>query len=305
MSASKRLCDAGLAAHGVGQDGRREALQLPRAEIAQGEQAADQAPGALGDHHLAGAGEGLQARREVRRVADDRLLPRAALADQVAHDDEPGRDPDPGRERVAGRRSGASATERAASEPGPDRALGRVLVRPGPAEVGEHAVAHELRDVALEARDLARDRVLVGADELAHLLGVEAGRERGRADEVAEHHRELAALGLADGRRSLLGGRRLGRRRAVPQGGDGGEQLAAVTDRGHAEAGQVLGRELAAGPRRRRRCRGTPARTARARGPRSQAATSTRPSPVGCLARHRHRQSTPTSPWSTPCNVTG
>ena len=48
-------------------------------------------------------------------------------------------------------------------QPGPHRPLGLVLVRPGPAEIGEHAVAHELGDVALEARDLARDRILVGA----------------------------------------------------------------------------------------------------------------------------------------------
>ena len=36
---------------------------------------------------------------------------------------------------------------------------------------------------------------VVGADDLAHVLGVEPSRERGRADEVAEHDRELAALG--------------------------------------------------------------------------------------------------------------
>ena len=64
----------------------------------------------------------------------------------------------------------------------------------GPAEVGQHAVAHELGDVALEAGDLARDRVLVRAEDLAHLLRVEPGGERGRADEVDEHHRELPAL---------------------------------------------------------------------------------------------------------------
>ena len=61
-------------------------------------------------------------------------------------------------------------------EPGPHRPLGLVLVRPGPAEIGQHAVAHELGDMALEARDLARDGVLVGAEDLAHLLGVEPAR---------------------------------------------------------------------------------------------------------------------------------
>ena len=168
-----------------------------------------------------GLGQRLQARGEVRRLADHRLLARRALADQVADDDEAGGDPDPGGERLAGRRAQAGHG-RGDGEPGPDRALGLVLVRPGPAEVGEHAVAHELGDVALEARDLARDRVLVGAEDLAHLLGVEPRGERGRADQVDEHHRELPPLGLG-GRRgrgparrrpARPSGRRVPRRRA-------------------------------------------------------------------------------------------
>ena len=42
----------------------------------------------------------------------------------------------------------------------------------------------------------AATQPVVGADQLAQVLGVEAGRECGRADQVDEHHRELAALGL-------------------------------------------------------------------------------------------------------------
>ena len=71
----------------------------------------------------------------------------------------------------------------------------------GPAEIGEHAVAHELGDMALEARHLAGHRVLVGADDLPHLLGIEPRRQRGRADQIDEHHRELPALGVARSRR--------------------------------------------------------------------------------------------------------
>ena len=36
-------------------------------------------------------------------------------------------------------------------QPRPHRPLGLVLMRPRPAEIGQHAVAHELGDVALEA----------------------------------------------------------------------------------------------------------------------------------------------------------
>ena len=78
----------------------------------------------------------------------------------------------------------------------------------------------------------------------AHVLGVEAGRERRRADEVAEHDRQPSPLGLGGGRQSLRGRSGADRRRAGPQGGDRGEQLAAVADRGDAEADQVVGRQL-------------------------------------------------------------
>jgi hypothetical protein len=114
----------------------------------------------------------------------------------------------------------------------------------GPAEVGEHAVAKELRHVALVADDLARDRVLVGAQDLAHLLGVEAGGERGRADHVDEHHRELAALGLRAARPVRGGARRRrwrGPRVGRPgQGGDRGQEPLAVAERGDPELAQVV-----------------------------------------------------------------
>ena len=61
-------------------------------------------------------GERLQPGREVRGLADHRLLPRRALADQVADHDEAGRDPDPRRERLA-RRRGEPATAAAIASP--------------------------------------------------------------------------------------------------------------------------------------------------------------------------------------------
>ena len=80
-------------------------------------------------------------------------------------------------------------------EPGPDRPLGLVLVRLRPAEIGEHAVAHVLGDVTRPALDHLGAAFLIGADHLAHVLGIEPRRQRGRADQIAEHHRQLAALG--------------------------------------------------------------------------------------------------------------
>ena len=216
-----------------------EALEAGRAERAQPEHLAEQPAGAVRDHHGAGLGRLLQPGGQVRRLADHHLLPGGALADQVADDHEPGRDPDPRRERLPGRggEPGDGLRDRQA---GPHGALGVVLVRPGPAEVGQHAVAHQLGHVPVDARDLTRDRVLVRPQDLAHVLRIEAARERGRADEVDEHHRELPALGPGGRRRHRArrgtGINVAGRRRPAvgAQGVDGVEQPAPVADDGDA-----------------------------------------------------------------------
>ena len=93
--------------------------------------------------------------------------------DQVADHDGAGCDPDPGGEGAFGPGPGYAATAQA----GTDRPLGGVLVRLGPAEVGEHAVAHVLGDVPLEAADLApATAVLVGPENLAQSPPGRAGR---------------------------------------------------------------------------------------------------------------------------------
>jgi hypothetical protein len=50
----------------------------------------------------------------------------------------------------------------------------------GEAEVGEHAVAHQLSDHALIAGDGPGNRALVGAEQVAHVLRIESDGERGR-----------------------------------------------------------------------------------------------------------------------------
>ena len=77
-----------------------EALEALRAEIGQLEQPADQPARRLADHHAARRRERLQPRREVRRLADHRLLLGRALADQLADHDQAGRDADPRGERL-------------------------------------------------------------------------------------------------------------------------------------------------------------------------------------------------------------
>ena len=48
---------------------------------------------------------------------------------------------------------------------------------------------------------------MIGAANFAQILGVEARRERGRADEIAEDHGQLAPLGLGYSKASRRGRR--------------------------------------------------------------------------------------------------
>ena len=170
-----------------------EALDGVLAHVPQSEAVGDEPPGRRRDHDAARLGEALQPRGEIGRVADDRLLLRRAFAHETADDDKAGRDADANAELFA--RAGLQARHDFGDfERRVDRPRRVVLMRAGEAEIGENAVAHELRDEAVIARHHARDRVLIGADDLAHVLGVEPRRKRGRADEVAEHHGELPPL---------------------------------------------------------------------------------------------------------------
>ena len=80
-------------------------------------------------------------------------------------------------------------------------AFGIVLVRLWEPEVHDQPVAAVLRDVPVIALNDATAGLLVGVHQLAQHLRIEPLRQRGRADEVAEQHSELAALGVAGGQR--------------------------------------------------------------------------------------------------------
>ncbi len=177
-----------------GLDRLGEALRYLPAEIGEPEQVADEAAGGAGEDDLPGFRQSLQARREVGGLADHRLLLRRALADQIADDDKPGGDADADGEPL--RSTGLQARHRRCYfQPRPHRPLGVVLMRPRIAEIGQHPVAHEFGDKAVIARDDAGNGVLIGADLLAQFLGVEPRRQGRRADEIAEHHRQLPPLG--------------------------------------------------------------------------------------------------------------
>ena len=200
-----------------------EPPQLVSAEIGELEQAGHQAMGVGGHDHRAGLRQRLQPGGQVRRLADHAVPFFVRAADHH----EAGRDPDPGLERPTGiRLDPGDRTDQL--EAGQDRALGIILVRPRVAEVDQETIAQEAGDLAVKAPDHPRCQILIGADHLAHVLGVEQRGELGRAHQIAEHHRQLPALGRTrddvldalDGR----GGRRRGRRVL----GQGGAAVAAV-----------------------------------------------------------------------------
>ena len=122
---------------------------------------------------------------------------------------------------------------------GPDGTFRIVFVRPRIAEIDQHAIAHELGHMALVARDLAGNGVLIAAHGVPQVFRVQALGQFRRADEVDEHDRHLAALGLALRRR--LGGRWLIRpiRRTLAQRSDRREQDPAVAQQ-NAQLSEIL-----------------------------------------------------------------
>ena len=71
-----------------------------------------------------------------------------------------------------------------------------VVVGLGIAEECHHAVAEVLRDMAAKAFDCLRRRTMVLANDLSPLFRIKMASYLGRADEIAEQHRQMAALAL-------------------------------------------------------------------------------------------------------------
>src|SRR5271165_1036690 len=114
-----------------------------------------QPPGRRRQDNAARVGEALQPRGEIGRVADDHLLLRGALADDVAGDDEAGRDPDSYGELFEG--AGLQSSHRFGDVQGRmDRARSVVLVRAGKAEGRQNPVAEEFCHEPLIASQHAR-----------------------------------------------------------------------------------------------------------------------------------------------------
>ncbi len=187
--------DGALAHHPRGDDRRGQALDLDRAEILIVEVTPGEPPRARPDHHRARLGQRLQPRREVRRLANDPAFLRFARADEIAHDDEARGDADPHLQWR--RRDGVEPGHLLDQlQPRAHGAFGIVLAGPRIAEIGEHPVAHVLGDKPAAAADHLGNAAVIGADHRPQILRVEPRRQCRRADQVAEHHRQMPAFGV-------------------------------------------------------------------------------------------------------------
>jgi len=97
-----------------------------------------------------------------------------------------------------------SAHSRDHTQPGAYSTRRVVFVGVWIAKVDQEPIAQILRDRALEALDHLGTGLLIGTYDLTQVFRVELRGEAGRVHQVAEQHRELAALGL---RRAPLRGR--------------------------------------------------------------------------------------------------
>src|SRR5690242_11858383 len=121
------------AEHLIGAQGIGKALQRMWRDFFELEKPTHQAPSHLTDDDGSRGRYLLQPRRQVRSLADDGLLLRRALSDEVADDDEPGRDADSCDKRAT--RRGELADRFDDEKARPNCALRRILLGSWPAEI--------------------------------------------------------------------------------------------------------------------------------------------------------------------------
>ncbi len=183
--------------HAVQRGQIAHALELLRAALLDREQSRDQTLRRGGDEHGVGLGDRLHPGRDVGCVAEDIGCIAAALADN----DRAGMHTDAhaqGHAVLCGDRGVQLVHGIDDRQPGAHGPFGVVLMRLRDAEEAHQTVAQVLVDMAAKSFDCIRGGALICGRDLAPILGIEAGCNLGRADEVAEQYGELAALAVGD-----------------------------------------------------------------------------------------------------------
>jgi hypothetical protein len=162
------------------------------AEIFEIEQPAEQAAGPRSHQDLVRTGKLLQTRSQIGRFADQAKS--MSLSDQIADDHQARGDSDADVDVLPSRhRHGSNRSQDL--QCGVDCALGVVFVRRREAEIGEHAVSHQAKDMAVVAPNGVAAAVLELVKNCSQVFRVEPRRQRGRADHVAEQHGQMPSLG--------------------------------------------------------------------------------------------------------------
>ena len=156
----------------------------------------DEKPGRLtlyarGDEHRSRFGGDLHPRRHVGRLAEH--FTASVDHDRATLDADAGGKLGRAGSGVSGVEVGQRALDR---ERRPHAALGVVLLRLRIAEQRHQPVSELLQDMAAETRHRRGGLVEIGADQVAPVLGVKSRCKVGRADEIAEHHRDRPPFGL-------------------------------------------------------------------------------------------------------------
>ena len=172
-------------------DRRRHALEVVRAFVLDDEKPSRLPLHGRGDQHRPRFGRRLHPRRDVGRFAEHfagRVHHHLAGFEADARDE---------LRRVSAGVPGVEFAERPLDgERGAHRAFGVVLLRVRIAEQRHQPVAEFFQHMAAKPRYRRRGFVEIGPDEVAPILRVEPRREAGRADEIAEHHRDRPPFGL-------------------------------------------------------------------------------------------------------------
>jgi hypothetical protein len=171
-----------------------DALDAVPAEVTQPKQIAKQTPRGARHNDHSRIRQGLQPSRNVRRGADHRLIPQRALGAEIADHDQARRDADAHRKRFLRARLEA-ANGGNDIEPRPYGSLRVVLVRARIAEIGQYPVAAELGEEPVIGQHDTGAGGVIGVDHGSHVLRIESVRKGSRANQIADHHREVTTLG--------------------------------------------------------------------------------------------------------------
>ena len=133
----------------------------------------------------------MQPCRKVRRLTNDCLLLSSARADQITDYDQSGGNAHAGLQWSTGLQPAYRLDQ---LQPCPDCPLSVILVRLGYPKLHQHAVTHVLSHEPAESLHGLRNARLVRGNDLAKVLGVDAGRKCCRTDQ-SETSRDLTTLG--------------------------------------------------------------------------------------------------------------